>query len=105
MIYLVLTHLPNHADAVRLARLLVEQKLAACVNIGSPVQSLYRWRGMIETATEIPLAIKTTQALYPKVEALIKENHPYELPEIVALELTAGLAHYLQWIVEETDHA
>ena len=99
---LVLTHLPDHAAAMALARALVSERLAACVNVGAPVQSMYHWRGQIETADEIPVTIKTRAALYPRVEAAIRANHPYELPEIVAVPLLDGLRPYLDWLDAET---
>jgi len=98
----VLTHLPDHAAAMELARALVTEKLAACVNVGAPVQSMYHWQGEIETAQEIPVAIKTRSALYPRVEAAILANHPYELPDIVAVPLSHGLRPYFAWLDAET---
>ena len=77
-------------------------RLAACVNVGAPVESMYHWRGQIETAQEVPVAIKTRAALYPRVEAAIVAAHPYELPEIVAVPIIDGLARYLDWIAAET---
>jgi periplasmic divalent cation tolerance protein len=81
---------------------LVSERLAACVNVGAPVQSMYHWRGQIETADEIPVTIKTRAALYPRVEAAIRANHPYELPDIVAVPLLDGLRPYLDWLDAET---
>jgi periplasmic divalent cation tolerance protein len=100
---IVLTHLPDRASAEVLARALVSERLAACVNIGTQVDSLYHWRGQIETAREIPLAIKTRASRYPALEAAIRARHPYELPEIVAVPITAALTDYLAWIDAETD--
>ena len=99
---LVLTHLPDRAAAVALARALVTSRLAACVNVGAPVESMYHWQGQIETAVEIPVAVKTRAALYSRVEAAIRAAHPYELPEIVAVPLTHGYPPYLDWIAGET---
>lgn len=99
---LVLTSLPDLPSARRLARDLVEARLAACVQIGAPVESLYHWRGRLETANEVPLAIKTSAAAWPRLEAAIRAGHPYELPEIVAVPLTDGSADYLAWIDAET---
>ena len=100
---LVLTHLPDRNAALVLARALVTGRLAACVNVGAPVESMYHWRGQIETAREIPVTIKTRAALYPRVEAAIRANHPFELPEIVAVPLIDGLRPYLDWLATETD--
>lgn len=99
---LVLTSLPDLEAAQRLAHALVTGRLAACVNIGTPVESMYHWQGQIETAREVPLAIKTRAVLYPQVEALIAELHPYEIPEIIAVPITHGAASYLDWIRAET---
>jgi periplasmic divalent cation tolerance protein len=98
----VLTHLPDRASAEALARALVDARLAACVNIGTQVDSLYHWRGQIETAREVPLAIKTRASRYAAVEEAIRARHPYELPEIVAVPITAALTDYAAWIDAET---
>ncbi|MBK9115525.1 MAG: divalent-cation tolerance protein CutA [Betaproteobacteria bacterium] len=102
---LVLTSLPDLAAAQALSRALVTGRLAACVSIGAPVESIYHWQGEIETAREIPLAIKTRALLYPRVEAAIVAAHPYELPEVFAVPLTHGLPRYLEWIGAETGPA
>jgi periplasmic divalent cation tolerance protein len=98
---LVLTTLPERAVAETLARELLEARLAACVHIGATVQSLYHWRGEIETASETPMAIKTRAALWNRLERAICARHPYELPEIVAVPITHGLPAYLDWIAGE----
>ena len=102
---LVLTSLPDHESAQSLARSLVTGRLAACVNVGAPVESMYHWRGEIETAREVPVVIKTRQALYAAVEAAVVAAHPYELPEIIAVPVIHGLAGYLDWITSETAQA
>ena len=99
---LVLTQMPDRASALTLARSLLDSRLAACVSVGAPVESLYHWRGKIETAQEIPVVVKTRSERYAEVEAAIRAGHPYELPEIVAVPVTDGLAPYLQWIADET---
>ena len=99
---LVLTHLPDRDAALGLARTLLAERLAACVNIGAPVESMYHWHGQIETAQEVPVVIKTRAALYPRVEAAIRANHSYELPEIVAVPLRHGSSSYLDWLAAET---
>jgi periplasmic divalent cation tolerance protein len=81
---------------------LVERRLAACVNMQAESTSVYRWQGAIETAQEVPLLIKTREALYEMVEAAIREFHPYELPEIMAVTVQRGLPRYLEWISSET---
>lgn len=99
---LVITNLPDADSAGRIGRLLVEQRLAACVNILAPCTSVYRWNDAVETATEIPLLIKTTLARYPALQAALTAAHPYELPEIVAVPLLEGLPAYLAWVGAET---
>jgi periplasmic divalent cation tolerance protein len=101
-VLLVLTHLPDRVAAERLARSLIDQRLAACVNIGAAVTSLYHWRGQVEMVEEIPLAVKTTRAVYPRLEAAMRALHPYELPEIVAVTVEQGLSEYLAWVDTET---
>lgn len=99
---IVITHLPNRDAALKIARALIERKLAACVNILAECTSVYRWHGRLETAAEVPLLIKTRAALYPEIEAAIKSLHPYELPEIVAVSVERGLPEYLEWVGAET---
>ena len=99
---LVVTNLPDRASAEKLAVLLIERRLAACVNLLPPCDSVYRWRGEIQHDEEHPLLIKTAQDRYAEMEALIRANHPYELPEIIAVTIVHGLPAYLQWIVSET---
>jgi periplasmic divalent cation tolerance protein len=99
---LVLTTLPERARAEALARELLAARLAACIHIGATVRSLYHWKGEIETADETPVAIKTRAGLYARLEAAIRSQHPYELPEIVAVPITHGLPEYLDWIAAET---
>jgi periplasmic divalent cation tolerance protein len=99
---LVLTNVPDSAVAKTLAEAMVEQRLAACVNILPVVQSVYRWQGVVEQANEITLMIKTTQTRYAELERLIRHLHPYEVPEVIAIPLSAGLPSYLQWIETET---
>ena len=90
-VIVVLTNLPDVAAASKLAQLLVEQ-----------CSSVYRWRGRIETATEVPVLIKTLASRYPRLEAAIRANHPYELPEIISVPVVAGLGEYLGWIAAES---
>ncbi len=100
---LVLTTLPDEASATRLADALVENRAAACVNILAPCASVYRWQGKLESAKEVPLLIKTTHAAYPRLEKLVRELHPYELPEIIAVPVETGLPGYLKWMAQETE--
>lgn len=99
---LVLTNLPDRDAATRLAALLVERRLAACVNLLAPCRSTYRWKGAVESAEEHPLLAKTTAARYAALEAAIREAHPYELPEIIAVPVERGLPAYLDWVEAET---
>lgn len=99
---LVLTNLPDDASANALAAHLIEARLAACVNILAPCRSVYRWEGKTETASEVPLLIKTTTARYADLQAAIQKQHPYELPEIIAVPLQHGLPDYLAWVAAET---
>jgi periplasmic divalent cation tolerance protein len=101
-IILVFINLPDHDSAQRVARVLIENRTAACVNILAECSSIYRWQGKIETASEVPLLIKTTRSAYPRLETAIRAHHPYELPEIIAVSLSAGFPGYLQWVTQET---
>lgn len=99
---LVLTNLPDAESAGKLANLLVESQLAACVNILAPCRSVYRWQGKIEDAEETPLLIKTRAERYTELETAIIANHPYELPEIIAVPIERGLPAYLTWVAAQT---
>ncbi len=99
---LVLTNLPDRESAEKLATSLIEQRLAACVNILAPCSSIYRWQGEIRRDEEHPLLIKTAPDRYPELEEAIRANHPYELPEIIAVSIVDGLPAYLQWVESET---
>jgi periplasmic divalent cation tolerance protein len=99
---LIITNLPDRAQALALAQKLVEARLAACVNVLADCTSVYLWQGKNETANEVPLFIKTLAEHYPAVGQLIKSQHPYELPEIIAVPISSGLPAYLKWIADET---
>lgn len=98
---LVLTNCPDAAVAERIARLAIENSLAACANILAPCRSVYRWQGQIEDACEAPLLLKTTAERYAGLQQLIAAEHPYDVPEIVALPVVAGLPAYLDWVAGE----
>jgi len=100
---LVLTNLPDVASAEKLAHALIESRAAACVNVLAACRSIYRWQGGVETAMEIPLLIKTTAANYPRVEEIVRAQHPYDVPELIATPITHGLPAYLDWVAKETD--
>jgi periplasmic divalent cation tolerance protein len=99
---LVLTNVPERAVAERLAEMLVEQRLAACVNILAPCRSLYRWKGAVQRDEEHPMLIKTTAERYAALEQALRAAHPYELPEILAFPVERGLPEYLEWVAAET---
>lgn len=99
---IVFTTLPDADHAAALAARLVEERLAACVNILPPCTSVYRWEAQIETAVEVPLLIKTSAARYAALEAAIRAHHPYELPEVVAVPVERGLPAYLDWVAAES---
>src|SRR4051794_19390272 len=99
---LVFSNLPDREAAVKLARGLVAKRLAACVNVLSGCTSVYRWDGAVEHADEVPVLIKTRASRYAEIEAAIRELHPYELPEVIAVPIVRGLPDYLDWVTEET---
>ena len=92
----------NDSEASMIAHTLVEERVAACVNVITPVHSIYRWRGAIEESRECLLLIKTLSRHYAKLERRIKELHSYDVPEIVATALAHGSPDYLKWIAEST---
>jgi periplasmic divalent cation tolerance protein len=97
IVVLVTCGSPN--EARKIARALVEHRIAACVNIlASPAQSVYRWKGSVESAKEFLLIIKTTKARFPTLKAEVKRLHSYDVPEIIALPVAAGASNYLTWI-------
>jgi periplasmic divalent cation tolerance protein len=97
----VLVTAGSPAEARRLARALVERRLAACVNL-HPIRSVYRWKGKVEEAREVALAVKTTRARFPALRAAVRELHSYEVPCILALPVAEGHAPYLRWVREST---
>lgn len=101
---LVITNLPDADSAMQMAKALIAQRAAACVNVLSPCTSVYRWKGEVETTTEYLLLIKTQASAYKQVETLIRTLHPYELPEIISLPVGAALPEYLNWVCAETQN-
>jgi periplasmic divalent cation tolerance protein len=95
---IILCTCPDKDTAEKIACLLVEDQLAACVNILPSITSIYQWQGQLERAEELLLLIKARQDCYPALEALIKKHHPYQLPEIIAVPIERGLPEYLHWI-------
>ncbi len=98
----IVTTTASAEEARRIATALVERRLAACVQIVGPVESVYRWQGKIETANEWQCQIKTRQSKYSAVEAAIRELHSYDVPEILALPISDASSAYRQWLIDET---
>jgi periplasmic divalent cation tolerance protein len=98
----MLTTAGSRAEANRIAAALVDERLAACVNVVAPITSIYRWRGAVERAEEVLLLVKTRRARMARVGARIRALHSYDLPEVIALPIDAGSAAYLAWIAAET---
>ena len=99
---LVITNLPDRPSAERLAEALIERRVAACVNVMAPCRSVYLWQGTVEQAEEHPVFAKTAGDRYDALQQAIRELHPYELPEIIAVRVEAGLPAYLEWVAAET---
>ncbi|MBC8519691.1 MAG: divalent-cation tolerance protein CutA [Gammaproteobacteria bacterium] len=99
----ILTTCPNRATAESIARLLVERRYAACVNLIDAVQSVYRWKDEIESDEETLLIIKTTKTRYADIESTIQSNHPYDTPEVIALDIVSGANSYLSWVAQSTE--
>jgi periplasmic divalent cation tolerance protein len=91
----------NREEAAQIARALVEERLAACVNVLPEMESVYRWKGKVEIASEILLIIKTTERRFPELRDRIVGLHSYDVPEIVALPIAAGAEEYLGWLGEQ----
>lgn len=98
----VLCTCPDQTSADLLCEQLLNQRLAACINQLPGVTSVYRWQGKVERATEIQLIIKSRQSRFAELQACIQVNHPYEVPELLALPVSAGLPAYLDWLNGET---
>ena len=94
----ILTTLPSAAGARQISKLLIQKKLAACVNVMGPAQSFFRWKGKIDKAREYLLVIKTRASHFDRLSAFLKKHHPYSVPEIIALPILKGNLSYLNWI-------
>jgi periplasmic divalent cation tolerance protein len=103
MYIIVLTTVPSEDAGKEIARKILEARLAACVNVSKKVSSMYWWEGRIEDTEEVQLFIKTKLDLYNSLEGLIIQNHPYKVPEIIAIPVKAGSTKYLEWISNETN--
>lgn len=97
-VIVALSTAPDEATARRIARQLVEESIVACVNLVPAVSSIYRWQGRIEDSPECAMVIKTTRAAWPRLQQRLPELHPYEVPELLALDVADGLAPYLAWV-------
>jgi periplasmic divalent cation tolerance protein len=98
----VLVTCPSRASAETIARVIVQERLAACANIGTGINSIYRWNGAIEETDEVPLLLKTRADLFTRLAARVKERHDYDVPCIIAMELTAVDPAYAKWLEDET---
>ena len=92
----------SEEQAAQIARTLIGERLAACVNIVGPIRSIYRWGGEIKDDPEFLLIIKTRALLYMKVETRVREMHTYEVPEVLALSADRGSPPYIQWMLDST---
>lgn len=96
----VTTTTPTRAEADGIARALVERRLAACVQILDPIHSRYWWEGTVQEDAEVMLVIKSVDSLFPSIEALLTELHPYEVPELIAVPVVAASEAYLRWLMD-----
>lgn len=94
----VMTTTARRAEAEQIARSLVDERLAACVQVAGPITSVYRWQGTVETSEEWRCTIKTRADLFVRLQEAIRRLHPYEVPEILALPVADGNADYLEWL-------
>ncbi len=94
---------PSRDDAVRISTILVEERLAACVQVGGPITSVYRWEGEVRTGEEWVIEAKTRDGSRTALVTRLRELHPYQVPEILILPVTGGHAPYLEWIARETE--
>jgi periplasmic divalent cation tolerance protein len=101
-VVVVLTTAPDEERAASWARTLVDERLAACVNLHSPMTSFYRWKGIVERAAERQMVIKTTRERIPALQARLGELHSYDLPEFLVLSVDSGSEEYLKWLAEQT---
>jgi periplasmic divalent cation tolerance protein len=92
---------PGDDTAEQIARTLIDERLAACVNVHAPMVSIYRWKGAVEKDNERQLVIKTTRAALPALEKRLRELHPYELPELIVVSTSGGSEQYLAWVAAE----
>jgi periplasmic divalent cation tolerance protein len=101
-IYLVITTFPTREEAIHMASRIIENHLGACVQIQESCTSIYEWKGVLETTAEFPVHIKTVESKKEALKIFIKQNHSYEIPEIVAIKLDDASDTYAQWITSQT---
>jgi len=94
---------PNEEEASKISRTIVEERLAACVNIIRSVRSIYRWQGRIEDESEVLMVVKTKRTLFDRLQKRVKELHTYAVPEIIGLPVIEGSKEYLDWLEQETE--
>lgn len=99
-VWIVLCTLPDMEKARQIATILVESQLVACVNLLPTIESIYRWQGKVESAREVLAVMKVTSSGYDQLETKLRELHPYEVPEILAVPVSKGLPEYLNWVQE-----
>lgn len=97
-VVVVLSNAPDIPLAKRIAHMLVEEYLAACVNLGAPGLSMYMWEDTLEGTEEVPITMKTTRGQLPALVERLKELHPYEVPELIVLPVIGGLSDYMEWV-------
>lgn len=98
----VVVTVPDEEQGARIGRLLVEERLAACVNVMGGIRSIYRWKGEICDEGETLLWVKTRFDLLPRLQDRLRQVHPYEVPEVIAMDISQGLPEYLSWVARET---
>lgn len=100
---IILVTCPNISSAAKISDILLEKRLAACTNTVPGIESRFRWKGKIRKSGEVLMIIKTRKSLIKRVEKAVKESHPYEVPEIIAIPIVSGSPEYLNWINSETE--
>ncbi len=103
-VVVVLSNAPDIQLAKRIAHMLVEEYLAACVNLGTPSLSMYMWEGKLEGADEVPMTMKTTRGQLPALIERLKQLHPYDVPEVLILPVLGGLQSYMEWVRAQARH-